>query len=480
MYRGLDYRSKATLFGLPLVHVASGLDPATGKQRVAKGIIAIGGMAKGVVAFGGMAMGGLTFGGLSLGVISFGGCSLGLVAFGGLAVALLVALGGGAIAPIAMGGGAIGYLAYGGGAIGAHVLDAATKDPLAERFFLPWAKVLFEHSQMINAVLVLTIIGIGVGVPLWLQRRTVNKPSASGQPASKNSTKKKSGWPLLVLVLSPLVAFAMILAWLSLSYKNAESHANHLTSVASPQSSIIFGPMIERVIPDPAEGTACVLNFETGNLLQPPAEVLRALSNDIPTFGPKVLRWLRDNGGDAVVAADGSIKLLEGVVATPMKGHAATWEELTPSLVVAGVDGMNEEERNASIYQPAFHFVTLRFPAALVFTPRDRSMGVIQILSSSANPRGVKLRYKLVQTSPGLKTSASLDAANASNGDSRRSGSTGLLRPDTTIRATGGKVIVDNANGRLTADQVTLGPSNTLTATGSNIMYEVRGKPAPK
>src|ERR1019366_2511969 len=62
MYRGVDYRSKATLFGLPWLHVTAGLDPATGKQRVAKGIIAIGGIAKGVVAFGGVAMGGLTFG----------------------------------------------------------------------------------------------------------------------------------------------------------------------------------------------------------------------------------------------------------------------------------------------------------------------------------------------------------------------------------------------------------------------------------
>ncbi len=46
MYRGVDYRSQATLFGLPLVHVATGHDPATGRKRIARGFIAIGDMAQ--------------------------------------------------------------------------------------------------------------------------------------------------------------------------------------------------------------------------------------------------------------------------------------------------------------------------------------------------------------------------------------------------------------------------------------------------
>src|ERR1019366_1126180 len=95
MYCGVDYRSKATLFGLPLLHVVLGIDPATGRTRVAKGIIAIGGIAKGVVAFGDVAIGGLAFGGLAVGVLAFGGCALGLLALGGLGVGLVAALGGG-------------------------------------------------------------------------------------------------------------------------------------------------------------------------------------------------------------------------------------------------------------------------------------------------------------------------------------------------------------------------------------------------
>src|SRR5947207_2815150 len=54
---GFEYRSRQMLWGLPLVHIAFGLNPATGSKRVARGIIAIGDMAKGVIAMGGIAMG---------------------------------------------------------------------------------------------------------------------------------------------------------------------------------------------------------------------------------------------------------------------------------------------------------------------------------------------------------------------------------------------------------------------------------------
>ena len=42
---GYEYRSKAEFLGLPLVHVAQGIDPETGRPRVARGIIAVGNLA---------------------------------------------------------------------------------------------------------------------------------------------------------------------------------------------------------------------------------------------------------------------------------------------------------------------------------------------------------------------------------------------------------------------------------------------------
>lgn len=134
--RALEYRSKAVIWGLPLVHVVMGplIDPTTGRFRVARGIIAVG-----PIAFGGLAVGGLSFG-----AVCFGGVAAGLLACGGVAGGLLVAVGGLAVGLVAMGGGAIGYYALGGGALGAHAFGGNRQDEEAIRFFERFLDLDFE------------------------------------------------------------------------------------------------------------------------------------------------------------------------------------------------------------------------------------------------------------------------------------------------------------------------------------------------
>jgi hypothetical protein len=135
---GYEYRSEAKFLGIPLVHIVlgHGINPVTGRIRIAKGIIAI----------GNMAIGGVAIGGLSLGAISIGGLAVGLASLGGMTIGLLLALGGMAIGFIAIGGGAIGYYALGGGAFGAHPLGGNQQDPQAIEFFKkflgPWVEQL--------------------------------------------------------------------------------------------------------------------------------------------------------------------------------------------------------------------------------------------------------------------------------------------------------------------------------------------------
>lgn len=136
---GKEYKSKATLFGLPLVHISFGMDPTTGRSKVAKGIIAIGNVAVGVFSSGGVAIGGVAFGGCSLGLFSCGGFALALLlAVGGFAAGG-VAWGGFAAGGISLGGFSAGYYAYGGAAFGVHTLSGLGQDPTAVAFFHPWA-----------------------------------------------------------------------------------------------------------------------------------------------------------------------------------------------------------------------------------------------------------------------------------------------------------------------------------------------------
>ena len=116
-----EYRSETELFGLPLVHVARGIDPKTGFFRVAKGIIAIGDVAVGFVALGGIAVGAIAIGGLGLGLLAIGGLAFGLITFGGLSVGLVFALGGIAFSLMY----AIGRLAMAPHIISENMLDEA-------------------------------------------------------------------------------------------------------------------------------------------------------------------------------------------------------------------------------------------------------------------------------------------------------------------------------------------------------------------
>ena len=131
---GYEYKSKRVIFGMPLVHVAQGVDPATGRPRVARGFVAVGNVAIGVFAVGGIALGGLCFGGISIG----------LLALGGMALGILLGAGGMAVGFIALGGMALGYYAVGGLAIGVHALGGNAQDPVFLKHLQEIYEILFK------------------------------------------------------------------------------------------------------------------------------------------------------------------------------------------------------------------------------------------------------------------------------------------------------------------------------------------------
>jgi hypothetical protein len=177
-----EYRSRATLFGLPLVHWRS-----FGKMRkpgekipTAIGWIACGERAYGILyASGGVAVGGIATGGLSIGLLSFGGLSIGLLAFGGFAMGGL-ALGGGAIGWVASGGMALGWhaamggmvaahqLACGGAALGNHVNDTVARD-----FFLRHRWLDFTQAGPRNLFWMLCFgpMAIQMMIGIWWRRK---------------------------------------------------------------------------------------------------------------------------------------------------------------------------------------------------------------------------------------------------------------------------------------------------------------------
>ena len=107
--RRYEYKSKKTLFGLPLVHIHLGF----GAMR-----------AKGIIAIGNIATGFLSFGLLSLGLLSSGILSLGLLTSGVLSFGLLLSVGAVALGTFAIGAVAIGYTTLGAVSIGMYSVGA--------------------------------------------------------------------------------------------------------------------------------------------------------------------------------------------------------------------------------------------------------------------------------------------------------------------------------------------------------------------
>jgi hypothetical protein len=127
---GYEYRSTAAIGGWPLIHVSMGVDAATMRPNVAKGVVAI----------GNVAVGGVAIGGVACGLLALGGGSIGLAfALGGAALGLGVSVGGLAVGSLAIGGAALGSVyALGGVALGPAVIDGRHCADAAREFVLRW------------------------------------------------------------------------------------------------------------------------------------------------------------------------------------------------------------------------------------------------------------------------------------------------------------------------------------------------------
>ena len=141
-----EYKSKRTLFGLPLVHI-NGRWGGT-----AKGVVAVGFKARGLVAVGFLSMGVLSAGCLSLGAVSLGALALGVLTLGAVSVGLLLALGAVAAGFVAYGAAAFGGFAAGAFACAKYVAVgdyACALIPIAKTF--AWGGAVHDFYFLFTA-----------------------------------------------------------------------------------------------------------------------------------------------------------------------------------------------------------------------------------------------------------------------------------------------------------------------------------------
>jgi predicted Ser/Thr protein kinase len=227
-FQSFEYKSKRTIFGMPLLHVTQGVDPTTGRKRVARGFFAFGEIAIGVFAFGGYARGWFACGGMAVGGVAIGGLSLGLISWGGLALALLLAVGGLSVGPLATGGAALGWNAMGGIAMGWDAVGGIViaQHGMGGKVIAPdVVKSLAEMPralQIMSETSWLTSMGAFLWLPLmlpmllvpWWARRQLEIGEGSDQTAARRASARVF-WLFPALALLCGVLWWMLLRWTS-------------------------------------------------------------------------------------------------------------------------------------------------------------------------------------------------------------------------------------------------------------------------
>lgn len=123
---GFEWKSKATYYGYPLVHIAIGADKNK-RLRVARGVIAIGQFAIGLITIAQFGVGFL---------FGIGQFMAGTVAIGQFAIAMVFGLGQIATGYVAIGQLALGYYALAQEGIARYIWKGDYQDAEAVRFFL--------------------------------------------------------------------------------------------------------------------------------------------------------------------------------------------------------------------------------------------------------------------------------------------------------------------------------------------------------
>jgi tetratricopeptide (TPR) repeat protein len=167
-----------------------------------------------------------------------------------------------------------------------------------------------------------------------------------------------------------------------------------------------FGPVIERFLPAssrPPYNESNYLDLDSGNLLslgqaQPPVD---------PFNVEQFYDWRQKSGADVTaqivddsdfptnfpVQLKSEFRGLVGLNTVLLPVDKAAWDSMSSEAVVAAVVPVKPDTTHWTMATT----LTNGLPATHLFKTSEGGMGILQITGFTDNPRGVKLRYKLVQ-----------------------------------------------------------------------------------
>ena len=152
-----------------------------------------------------------------------------------------------------------------------------------------------------------------------------------------------------------------------------------------------FGPVEERTVNDSSIGTTNVaIDLDSGRVLSFPAELWNAGFS-------KQDQWAKDNGADAVGWVAGDNPRLAGIGMAAVPVPAGAWNTVTAKQIAEETANIGPSDQTHPLIIQPVQTALPDLPVVWLFKTRDGSYGVLQITGFTGNPRGVKIRYKLVQ-----------------------------------------------------------------------------------
>ncbi|MGA7702820.1 MAG: efflux RND transporter permease subunit [Thermoguttaceae bacterium] len=211
------------------------------------------------------------------------------------------------------------------------------------------------------------------------------------------------------------------------TFRDAAPQPNGNKAADNVEKKAVFGPVIERSVNDWRKNpTDSGIDLDSGELFSMPNDILPKRGHDLESNEDLRIAWARARGIDAVgyvgmvaTITRNDAKPVKTVVAGLVAEEMATavadnseWDRLTAAEVQAEWAKHQRQSRGAPHGRAPS--IAVDFPATKVFRTREGGMGILQILGftgSSEKPIGVKIRYKLVQTSATTTTAAENTAA---------------------------------------------------------------------
>ncbi|MEI6198259.1 MAG: hypothetical protein WCS42_28410, partial [Verrucomicrobiota bacterium] len=146
-----------------------------------------------------------------------------------------------------------------------------------------------------------------------------------------------------------------------------------------------FGPVIERVVGDMNDETNNLLNLASGRVYSFPVSI-------VDSRGSEAITWYRINRIDVIGKTETS--LLRGLDMIVHQTPNAWWDKITTEQLDTLLAQSKNEQAKSEVLQG------FAGGSTFFFKTREGCVGLLQTPQFFRSPRGVKLRYKLVQNKP--------------------------------------------------------------------------------